>query len=97
MTPEEKSLLERTLKVAQENNEILRGMRRTATWGMIARIVYWGIILALGFGAFYFIQPYFESLMGLTGQSQGGLQGLLNTLNQAQGAASQLKDLYNSK
>ncbi len=94
MTPEEKSLLERTLKLAQENNKILRSMRRTNTYALIARIVYWGVILALGFGAYYFIQPYFESLTSLTGQNEGGFQGLIDTIKQGQSAASQLKDLY---
>jgi len=89
MTPEEKSLLERTLKVAQENNDMLRSMRRTATYSLIARIIYWGVILALGFGAFYFIQPYVNTLMSATGSSN-----IFDTLKQAQSAASQLQDLY---
>lgn len=89
MTPEEKSLLERTLKVAEENNDMLRGMRRTATYSMIARIIYWGVILALGFGAYYFIQPYFTALMGATGGTS-----IFQSLQQAQDAANQLKSLY---
>ena len=93
MTPEEKSLLERTYRLSEENNKILRGMRRTATYGLIARIVYWGIILILGFGAYYFIQPYITSLLSITGQA-GGLQGVMDSLGQAQNAANQLKDLY---
>jgi hypothetical protein len=93
MTPEEKSLLERTYKLAEENNEILRKMRRTSRYALIARVVYWGVILLLSFGAFYFIQPYITSLMGAT-DSAGGFSGIMNSLNQAQDAANQLKNLY---
>lgn len=93
MTPEEKSLLERTYRLSEENNKMLRSMRRTATYGLIARVVYWGVILALGFGAYYFIQPYFTALLGATGQT-GGFSGIMDSLNQAQNAANQLKDLY---
>jgi len=93
MTPEEKSLLERTYKLAEENNEILRTLRRSNRYALIARVAYWGVIILLSFGAFYFIQPYITSLMGATNQA-GGFQGIMNDLNQAQDAANQLKSLY---
>ena len=58
MTPEEKSLLERTYKMSEENNAILRKMRRSAKISSALRYVYWAIIVALSLGAYYFIQPY---------------------------------------
>jgi hypothetical protein len=94
MTPEEKSLLERTHKLAEENNEILHSIRRTNRFAVIARVVYWVVILLIGFGAFYFIQPYFTALMGATGQTETGWSGFVDTLKQGQSAAEQLKDLY---
>ena len=57
MTPEEKSLLERTYKMAEETNAIVRLMRRTNRYSTIARVSYWVVIILLSFGAFYFIQP----------------------------------------
>jgi len=38
MTPEEKALLERTLKLSEENNKILQGLRTKARW-----LTFWGI------------------------------------------------------
>lgn len=86
MTPEEKSLLERTYKMSEENNKILRSMRRASRFGTIVRVLYWVVIIGLSIGAFYVIQPYINLMTGLYGQAQG-------TMNSAQGAANSLKDL----
>jgi len=79
MSPEEKSLLERTYKIAEENNAILKSMRRTARWGIAIRVSYWVIIIGLSFGAFYFIQPYMEILYGAVDKVSGN-SDLLNLL-----------------
>lgn len=78
MTPEEKSLLERTYQLAEENNEILRKMRRLSRYGTIFKVIYWVVILGLSFGAYYFIQPYVESASGLFGQVQGNVDSVEN-------------------
>ncbi|MCL5781896.1 MAG: hypothetical protein M1459_00880 [Patescibacteria group bacterium] len=83
MTPEERSLLERTCSLAAENNEILRAIRRSNRISTAMRVGYWVVIIALSFGAYYLIQPY---LSLLTGISSG------NVMN-AQDAANQLRDL----
>jgi hypothetical protein len=84
MTPEERSLLERTYQLAEENNQILTSMRRRGRLGLIFRICYWVIIIGISIGAFYFIQPYVDFLRGLGGspdsQTSYGqqIQDLLN-------------------
>jgi hypothetical protein len=92
MTPEEKSLLERTYKMAEENNAILRGIRRSNRWSLVFRILYWVVIIGLAFGTFYLIQPYVNTLLSVTGQS--GLGGVENSINNAQNAANQLKGVF---
>ncbi len=91
MTPEEKSLLERTHKLAEENNSMLRSMRRSTRIAMIFRVIYWVVILIIGFGAFYFIQPYVQTLFGIYGDLNNGVQ---NNVNAARSAADSLKDLF---
>lgn len=86
VTPEEKSLLERTHALAEENNEILKSIRRANRFGTIMRVLYWVVIIGLSVGAYYFIQPYVTFMSGLYGQSQSGM-------NSAQDAASGLRDL----
>jgi len=71
MTPEERSLLERTHKLAEENNAMLHSMRRMSRISTIARVLYWGVILVASFGAYYLIQPYIESFLDIYGQIQG--------------------------
>lgn len=96
MTPDERSLLERTAALAEENNKILRGIRRSNRMGMIMHALYWVLIIAFSFGAYYLVQPYFTMLMGLTGAGTTGQSGgssILQAIGQAQNSASQLRDL----
>ncbi len=60
MNPEERSLLERTYKMVEENNSILRTIRRGNRISMAIKALYWIIIIGLSIGAFYVIQPYYE-------------------------------------
>jgi hypothetical protein len=93
MTPEERSLLERTHKLAEENNEILRSIRRTNRFSMAFRILYWAVIIVVSFGAYYFIQPYVETMLGAYEQVQSGLSGLQGNLDAVQTATGSLRDL----
>ena len=62
MNPEEKQLLEKAVRLSEENNIILRKMRRSAMWGTTFRIFYWTIIIGLSIGAFYFLEPYAKTV-----------------------------------
>lgn len=88
MTPDEKSLLERTAALAAENNSILRSMRRASRWDMAFRIIYWVIVLGLSYSAYVFVQPYINTLMSSLGQLQSGIQDLQG----AGQSATQLND-----
>ena len=84
MTPEEKQLLEKIASQVDENNGILRGIRRTQRMSTVMKVLYWLLIIGLSFGAFYFIQPYIDMLKGVSG-------GIQNDSSQT----SQLQDLLN--
>jgi hypothetical protein len=86
MTPEERSLLQSTHELAEENNKILHGIRRANRFNTIMRVVYWVLIIGFSFGAYYLIQPYIALISGLYGQGA-------NTLNSAQDTVNSLKDL----
>ncbi len=93
MTPEERSLLERTHKLAEENNEILRKMRRANRIGIVFRVGYWVVILLLSFGAYFLIQPYVESLFGAYEGLQGSFGGSQNDAGATPSAISSFMDL----
>jgi len=76
MTPEEKSLLERTNKLAEENNTILKSMRRSARFANALKLAYWVVIIFLSIGAYYAIQPYVNTMISYTPE----LQNILKTL-----------------
>jgi uncharacterized membrane protein len=91
MTPEERSLLQRTYVLAQENNIILRGIRRANRWGIAVKIFYWVIIIGATLGAFYFVQPYLESTLNLVDQAQESIRSLNGNIGQVESSLDILK------
>lgn len=87
MTPEEKSLLERTYYIADENNKMLRSIKRSGQIALAMRVFYWVIIIGVSFGAYYFIEPYIDTLTSVYGAG-------INSPNSVQSAADSLKDLF---
>ncbi len=63
MNPEERHLLERSLKLAQENNEMLRSIqaraRRQTIYGFIKLVI---ILLPFVLG-YLFLEPYFNDAL----------------------------------
>jgi hypothetical protein len=86
MSPEERALLERTYKLAEENNEMLRALRRMNRWSTVLRFSYWLIIIVLSFGAYYFIQPYLE-------QAQDLYSGVTGNIDQVKSYAETFREL----
>jgi hypothetical protein len=85
MTPEERSLLERTHALAEENNKMLRSIKRSGRIAVILRALYWLIIIGISVGAFYFIQPYIDYI---TGRNQD-----TSTTSSQSSIAEQIQDL----
>lgn len=79
MNPNEKELLEKTYELEKENNRMLRSIRNSGRWSLIFRVFYWLIIIGLSVGAFYFIQPYLQSLMDTYSNVQDSI-GNINSL-----------------
>jgi hypothetical protein len=86
MTPEERSLLERTASLAEENNQMLRSIRRSGRISLAFRAAYWILILLVSFGAYYFIQPYVDTMFEL-------INGEPSTPNTSQERFQTLQDL----
>ncbi|MES2023272.1 MAG: hypothetical protein V4439_01165 [Patescibacteria group bacterium] len=78
MDAEDKKMLQETFALATESNKILKKMRSAQKWASFMRYVYWAIIIGLGVGSFYLIQPYIDKAQGLINQSQTSLKNLQN-------------------
>lgn len=76
--PEEKKLLQTIAIKVEENNAILRTMRRSQRLATISRIAYWVLIIVLSLGAYVAIQPYIDMLGSVGGKVTGGLNQVDN-------------------
>ncbi|MBP6854868.1 MAG: hypothetical protein KBD26_03010 [Candidatus Pacebacteria bacterium] len=65
MTPEESKKLDEVYELTRENHAMLKKVRRVQKNTMTMRVIYWLIIVAMAFGAFYYIKPYVESLVSV--------------------------------
>jgi hypothetical protein len=72
-TNELKELVRQAIAIGEENNVLLKKMRRSSRWSSFFRVIYWLIIIGLSVGAFYFIQPYVATMESLWQRS--GLSG----------------------
>lgn len=91
MTPEEKELLNKTYQLVEENNGILKSMRLSNRVSTVFRFAYWFIIIAISFGAYYFIQPYLNFMTDTLGSVTG--QGKNTILNNTTNPLNNLQDL----
>jgi hypothetical protein len=86
MNPNEKQLLQETHDLAEENNKILKGIRRSNRVSFIFRFLYWLLIIGVSIGAFYYIQPYVDKL----NKAYGSLQ---SNVSDVQTVTNSLKDI----
>ena len=75
MNPEEKVLLERTLKLSEEHNLILRKMQRTAQWAVLWGFIKITIIVVPLVAGYIFLQPFL-------GQAMNNLNSVKELLDQ---------------
>lgn len=61
MNPEEKHQFERLLKLTEENNEMLRKIRRNTKWTFIWGVVKIAIFVVPFFIAYFYLEPYLGS------------------------------------
>ena len=73
MSPEERELLEHSVKLGEDNNKILHSMRRSMRLTRIMSIMYWVVIIGSAIGVYYLIQPYIATLTGAYGDAKSSL------------------------
>jgi hypothetical protein len=66
-----RKLVQKNLALAEENNHILRGMRRSARWGRFFTLAWWVIIIAVTGATYYiYVQPYVTEIEKAYGNTQ---------------------------
>ena len=76
MSPEEREMLEKSLALAEDNNKMLHAMKRSMMWSRVMSFVYWALIIGSAVGAYYFIQPYIDQVMGIYGGAKSNLDNV---------------------
>ena len=56
--------LEKIESQTKENNEILRKLYTFQKRKIIITVVYWSVIILIALGAFYFVRPMIEGVLG---------------------------------
>jgi hypothetical protein len=70
MDPESKKLLEETFRLSEENNRMLKRIRKVQKWTTLLRVLYALIVVGIAVGAFYYLNPYVDGLLNIyTGMS----------------------------
>lgn len=77
MDPEIRRMLSELHDKVDENNKILRSMRRTSYVSAVFSFIKWAVIIGLTIGSYYYFQPY--------------LNQIINTYETLQGSANQIK------
>ncbi len=72
--------MEELLELTKENNKILKKLLSSLRWSRAMRIFYWVIIIGIALGAYYYVQPYIEGLIGAYQSIGAGMQSLNETL-----------------
>lgn len=78
MDPESKELLKANLELAQENNKMLHSIRRSMTYSRVMSYVYWVFIIGSALGAYYYIQPYVDQIIGVYSGANDTLNSIRN-------------------
>ena len=90
---QEKKMLEETLKLAKENNDMLRKMHRAQVWARIMRGVYWLIIIVAALAGYYILQPFIEGV----GEAYGTVRESINEIKGVTDAIPDFSSFFGGK
>ena len=80
MSPEERELLNRSVRLAEDNNKILRSMKRSQHWANIMNALYWVLIIGAAIGGYYLVQPYVDQAKSIYNEAKSGLDNISNVI-----------------
>ena len=64
MNPDERRLLERALKLSEENNRILRKLETRARWSTAWGFIKFLIVIVPLIAGYIYLQPYLDQALG---------------------------------
>ena len=79
-----KELVRQQTAIIKEMHSLVKSMHRASVWRTTLKFIWIGIIVAISFGAYIYLQPYLEQVMQL-------YQAAAGTLEQARQFGSQFQ------
>ena len=84
----EKQLLEKLVQQSEENNKILKSLRRHSRWSAFFSFIVWVIILVTLIWTYFYLQPHWDEIQKFT-------KDLIVQVQKINGFSSQVDKLIN--
>lgn len=78
---ENQKLLRENLDISRKNAERIQKIQGNMRRSMIVRFIYWGIVVGIALGAFYFIRPYIQTVTDTYNQTRDYINNSGQLLN----------------
>ena len=73
--------LQNILKMTEENNKMLKRMERRHIWSVVTRFIYIGLVVALAYQGYVYLQPYLDKATQMYNTASSELQKVQNVTN----------------
>lgn len=94
MDPEDRDLLERTFKLARDNNRMLQSMSRAAMFNGLFRVIAWLVVLGGSIWLYFnYLGPLLDSATHALNQAQSASSNASNQLQSIQHAMNTIQHL----
>jgi hypothetical protein len=88
-------LLKETHKLARANHEILKGIRRNQRWSRFFKFFYWGIIIVIILGGyFYILSPLLDRLTNAYNDFNNTVTGIQTTGENISNAGENVQSFF---
>lgn len=92
MNEEDRVLLRDIQHTVEQNEKILKGIRSHFRFAAFFKFIYWMIILAIVFGAYYFAKPVIDSVGDTIDKTKQAAETITNTSSKGSDAIKEITD-----
>ncbi|MCR4342928.1 MAG: hypothetical protein NUV40_03460 [Patescibacteria group bacterium] len=83
-----KNLIRENIRIAEDNNRLLRKIVSANRWARIFKLLYWVIIISSMVGVYYYVQPILIDILDTYKGLVSGVQGIQKTGEAVGGAVN---------
>ncbi|MCR4284203.1 MAG: hypothetical protein NUV64_02720 [Parcubacteria group bacterium] len=87
-TSDLKNLIRENIRIAEDNNRLLRKIVSANRWARIFKLLYWVIIISSMVGVYYYVQPILIDILDTYKGLVSGVQGIQKTGEAVGGAVN---------